>query len=144
MARYLNPFVCFSCRRCFRRSAARTVERKCPTCGSVAVALSRKFKAPSRADEEQWRKVEFLYRHGFRFQSVYDKTGRVVRYPESLKEARDFVRRYKPGKPAENYAWAAESASEKKRAKYQSMFLRANRKRPRHASRPPQVPDGGS
>jgi predicted RNA-binding Zn-ribbon protein involved in translation (DUF1610 family) len=117
MTRYLNPFVCVSCRRCFRRSAAKTVERKCPTCGSIAVALGRKFKAPSREDDEQWRKVELLYSHGFRFQNVYDTTGRLVRYPTSLKEARDFVRRYEPGKRPENYAWAAESASAKNRAR---------------------------
>ena len=135
MARYLNPFVCFSCRSCFRRSAAKTVERKCPSCGSVAVAFSRKFKAPRRTDDEQWRKVELLYSHGFRFQSVRDNSGLVVRYPVSLEEARDFVRRYEPGKRPENYAWAAESAREKNRAWYESLFRRAHRKRLLKASR---------
>jgi hypothetical protein len=78
--------------------------------------------------------VELLYRHGFRFQSVRDKAGMVVRYPESLEEARDFVRRYDPGMRPENYAWSAESASEKNRAWYERLFRRAHRKRSLKAS----------
>jgi hypothetical protein len=54
--------------------------------------MNRKFKPPPQADEQQWETVRFLYEHGFRFQTVYDKSGVSVRYPESLEEAREFVR----------------------------------------------------
>lgn len=93
---YLHPFACFSCRRRFKRSAARSAERTCPHCGAVAVVLNRKFKPPPCSDEEQWRKVEFLYKHEFKFQTVYDEEGRSVRDPATLEEARNFVRRIPP------------------------------------------------
>ena len=95
MALYTHPFACLSCRRCYRRVAARRVPRKCPTCGSMTVAMNRKFKAPKQTDKEQWQKVVFLYEHGFRFQTVYGQDGLSVPYPDSLQEARDFVRLYR-------------------------------------------------
>jgi hypothetical protein len=57
--------------------------------------LSRKFKAPRAADAAQWAKVEFLVAHGFSFYSVYERIGvgeRRVQYPETLAEAREFVK----------------------------------------------------
>lgn len=38
--------------------------------------LQSEVQGTRRADDEQWRKVELLHKHGFWFQSVYDKTGR--------------------------------------------------------------------
>ena len=58
--------------------------------------MDRKFKPPRQADEQQWEKVRFLYEHGFGFQTVYDKSGVSVRYPQSIEEAREFVRRNSP------------------------------------------------
>ena len=57
--------------------------------------LSRKFSAPRSADVAQWKKVQFLVEHGFRFYSVYEATAsggkQSVRYPSTLEEAKDFV-----------------------------------------------------
>ena len=57
--------------------------------------LSRKFSAPRSADVAQWKKVQFLVEHGFRFYSVYrpSESGgkQSVRYPATLEEAEDFV-----------------------------------------------------
>src|SRR5262249_22203450 len=83
---YYIPHVCFRCRKSFKRAdrpipyiprrhrkggkpAAdqRLPAKKCPDCGGNAVALSRKFKPPSRSDVTQWKKVEYLVAHGFRF-----------------------------------------------------------------------------
>lgn len=58
--------------------------------------MNRKFRPPRQADEQQWKNVWFLHEHGFHFQTVYDESGASVRYPESLEEAREFVRRYPP------------------------------------------------
>ncbi len=68
----------------------------CPSCGAEAVQLDRKFKAPRRNDLAQWEKVRFLYAHGFRFATQYEESGRMVRYPATLEEARTFVAIYKP------------------------------------------------
>ena len=92
---YLHPFACFHCRRSFKRPWERGVEqRPCPNCGAPAVPLNRKFKPPRADDAEQWKKVEYLVRHGFRFQSIYDSAGNCIAYPETLKEAVEFVKSY--------------------------------------------------
>ncbi|HYI13298.1 MAG TPA: hypothetical protein VEK57_29900 [Thermoanaerobaculia bacterium] len=39
--------------------------------------------------------MRFLLEHGFRFFSVRDPRGKYTRYPETLAEAREFVRRYR-------------------------------------------------
>ena len=93
--------------------------------------MASKFKAPRRTDDEQWRKVELLYEHGFRFESLYacheNGSAIAVRYPASYEEALEFVRRYRPGA----------RPSTKKRDKHDppigaaAIFLRPARKRDR-------------
>ena len=95
---YLFPYVCFACRKSFKRRIKPGVpglpDKVCPECGGVAIGLARKFKAPARTDIAQWKKVEYLVRHGFRFFSLQGPEG-VVAYPETLAEARAFVLRYR-------------------------------------------------
>jgi hypothetical protein len=52
--------------------------------------LSRRFKPPAKSDLAGWRKVEYLVHHGFYFQSFG-----FARYPKTLAEAREFVKKYK-------------------------------------------------
>jgi hypothetical protein len=59
--------------------------------------MGRAFKAPKKTDVEQWKKVEALWRHGFRFWSVWSTE--VEPLPERLREVDDFVRRH-PEHPA--------------------------------------------
>ena len=91
--RYLFPFVCFNCRKSFRKPG-RALPRLCPQCGREMVILNRKFSAPKMSDIGQWRKVEFLVNKGFRFQSIHEADGSLVKYPESMTEARKFAERY--------------------------------------------------
>ena len=91
---YMHPFACFRCRRSFKRGYERDIgERPCPHCGGIAIRLNRKFKAPPSEDREQWAKVEYLVTHGFRFQSLHEADGTAVVYPNTLREAEEFVRR---------------------------------------------------
>lgn len=62
--------------------------------------MGRNFKAPARSDDQQWRMVKFLHAHGFSFQTVYDGSGKQVRYPETLDEAKRFVLLYSPQAPS--------------------------------------------
>ncbi len=97
---YLIPYACLECRKAFKRhNDTDALTMKCPECGGSAHRTSRKFKAPRRSDLQQWEKVRFLLEHGFRFFSVRDDSGSYVRYPETLAEAREFVRKYR------NQAW---------------------------------------
>ena len=90
---YLHPFVCFACRRSFRRSGVDRDEASCPVCGNRAIRLNRKFTPPRRGDSAQWAKVEVLVKLGFRFDSLYDMDGVVIRYPSTEREIPEFVNR---------------------------------------------------
>lgn len=90
---YLYPFVCFVCRRSFKRRAEDRDEMACPVCGNTTIRLSRKFKPPRRADVRQWAKVEALVRLGFRFDTIYDNAGVAVRYPATERGIPAFVER---------------------------------------------------
>jgi DNA-directed RNA polymerase subunit RPC12/RpoP len=87
----LTPYACFKCRKSFKRKHEVGVfERACPSCGSAAYRLMDWFKPPKADDVKQWKKVEFLYQHGFWFQSVPNAF-----YPKTLEEAKLFVDKYK-------------------------------------------------
>jgi DNA-directed RNA polymerase subunit RPC12/RpoP len=97
---YLILYACLECRKAFKRhNDADALTMKCPDCGGSAHRTSRKFKPPKRSDLQQWEKVRFLLENGFRYLSVRDDSGRYTRYPETLAEAREFVRKYR------NQAW---------------------------------------
>lgn len=95
--RYLFPFVCFVCRKVFRKPYSLSV-RLCPQCTAPMTMLGRKFHAPKKTDLHQWKKVQYLAERGFLFQSVYKQTPeggkQVVPYPRTLKEAPAFVAIY--------------------------------------------------
>jgi hypothetical protein len=102
MTTLFYPFVCFSCRKSFKRvwppSGSATLP--CPECGGQSFGLARKFRAPARSDAAQWKKVQFLVESGFRFGSLHDEQGERVPYPKTLKEAEAFVARYGKMVPA--------------------------------------------
>lgn len=89
------PYVCFQCRKSFKYPA-REAPRICPQCGKQTERLSRKFSAPTSKNIAQWKKVQYLVEHGFRFYSVYERPelgGARVQYPSTLVEAKAFVDR---------------------------------------------------
>jgi len=94
----VNPYVCLVCRSVYKRRGEKTDDKKiCPRCGSSAYRYDTRFRAPKKSDDAQWKKIEFLFKHGFRFQKVYLKQGDMwtrKRYPKTVAEAKDFVERY--------------------------------------------------
>jgi len=50
------------------------------------------FKAPRRNDMEQWRKVEKLWVHGYRFDGA-NRHPEAEKYPKRLREVDDFIQR---------------------------------------------------
>jgi hypothetical protein len=94
------PYVCFACRRSFKRPRRFGGEGHlgdCPACHGPSFALHPHFKAPRRDDVKQWQKVQLLVENGFYFWPLYDrKNGNAdVQYPASLKEAVAWVKRWK-------------------------------------------------
>lgn len=98
---YNMAFACLDCRKSFKREFNLVVEcpdeLKCPDCGGLAHNFGRHFKAPKKSNLKQWKKVEFLFEHGFRFQKIRPVKNSLesVPYPETLEEAKVFVEKYK-------------------------------------------------
>jgi len=99
MTPYNFSYACFDCRKSFKRSLGKAKPNEypktmvCPNCQGVARCLYRHFKSPRQSDSRQWRKIEFLYEHGFRFQKIRPNGpgGASVPYPETLEDAQEFV-----------------------------------------------------
>ena len=81
--------ACFDCRKGWK--LAEEAAGKCPQCAGPLRWMGRAFKAPKKIDLEQWKKVEALWRAGFRFLS---HTGRqkVQPYPEQFRDVDAFIR----------------------------------------------------
>ena len=97
---YTVSFACLNCRRAFKREvnpAQSSLKLDCHNCSSSAYNLGRHFKAPKRTDLQQWKKIEFLLQHGFRFQKIRTSSHHhdTVPYPQTLAQAREFVLKYK-------------------------------------------------
>ena len=90
---YLFPNVCFNCRKVFRRTKS-DQPHKCPDCGKLMFALSRKFKAPKKEDHDAWQVVEFIIHAGFSYQSIHLQNGSFAKYLKTMKEAELFVQTY--------------------------------------------------
>jgi len=99
--------VCLDCRKAFSQGTdyRNFRESVCPYCGTKMMFLDQKFKPPKKTDKEKWETVKFLTENGFYYQRVYEKieirNGVIisyqnpVAYPENLREANEFVIRYK-------------------------------------------------
>lgn len=93
---YNMAFACLKCRKSFKREATAN-ELTCPECGGVAYNFGRHFKAPRKADLHQWKKITFLFEHGFGFQKIrpFENSLESIPYPATLEEAKEFVAKYK-------------------------------------------------
>ena len=98
---YNMAFACFECCKSFKREFILTngvpVELKCPECGGTSYNFGRHFKAPKKSDKKQWKKVKFLFDHGFRFHKIRigSRDKDTVPYPETMEQAKEFVVKYR-------------------------------------------------
>ena len=94
-------FACFTCNKSFKREFNLSQEcpkvLKCPDCSGSAYNFGRHFKAPKKSDKKQWKKIHFLFEHGFRFQKIRSGSGHhdTVPYPDTLEQAKEFVLKYR-------------------------------------------------
>jgi|SRR5580704_16193408 hypothetical protein len=100
-------FVCFHCRKVFNKPGDEVKigptshnhswtppdYRRCE-CGESLHLTGSEFRPPPRRATDQWSKAELLIRSGFLFHKG------VGPYPETLWEARAFVRQHKRPKDA--------------------------------------------
>ena len=91
-----SPHVCLRCRRSFKQPWLRFEAIKCPICKQRTIVLHENFKAPRSNNHKQWAKVRLLVESGFRFRPIWDEeAGERIPYPETLRDAVDWVKRWK-------------------------------------------------
>lgn len=101
--------VCLDGRKSFNRLAdlEKVHISKCPQCEKQMTELYHLFQPPKQTDIKKWDVVKFLVENGFRYyhireiESIDKRTGKVTeyqnyaKYPESMKNAKEFVELYK-------------------------------------------------
>jgi len=79
-------------------------EASCPDCGRLMTLMTHRFRPPKKTDDQKWETVKYLVENGFAYQHIYEEvtlkdTGKATKkyadYPENLREAREFVEKYK-------------------------------------------------
>jgi DNA-directed RNA polymerase subunit RPC12/RpoP len=88
---YLIAHACFDCRKSFKVSP-KLAAQICPDCGAAICFMGRSFKAPSKDDLSEWKKIEKLWNAGFRFWS-YRSAPNAEPLPKRLSDVDDFIRR---------------------------------------------------
>ncbi len=103
--------VCIDCRKSLNRAIDFGSEREysCSVCGKPMTLLSHLFKPPKKTDTKLWETVKYLVDNGFRYQHIYKivekKNGIIISkegyvpYPDNLKDAKEFVEKYKEQLP---------------------------------------------
>lgn len=69
----------------------------CQICGNKMIFYTHRFQPPTKNDLDSWKVIEFLKENGFKFQHIYDESiiQTYVPYPKTMREAKEFVLRYK-------------------------------------------------
>lgn len=100
--------TCFNCNKSFNRPIDFGTERKytCPDCGEPMILMTHKFRPPNRNSSKDWQLIEFLANNGFIFQSIFETPsgGTYIKYPTSLRDAKEFVVKYKEQSDSMRYA----------------------------------------
>lgn len=99
--------LCLDCRLSLNRDfdPGSDLKYPCPTCGKTMLLLPHRFRPPKRNDEKGWNLVQFLIENGFRYQHIYEdgietsdhynRKIKYVQYPNNLRDAKEFVSKYK-------------------------------------------------
>lgn len=98
--------VCLSCRITLNIQAEdySTDKHPCRRCGKEMIFILSHFRPPKKSDDKSWEVVEFLIKHGFYFQHIYQEglsdyfkrsVNNYISYPTNIRDAQEFVEKYK-------------------------------------------------
>ncbi len=98
--------VCLNCKKSYNTGTDFNDRRDsiCPECGKPMIHLPHRFRPPKKTDSKKWDTVKYLIGNGFYYQHIYEiieNEGTVgprqiqVDYPENIKDAQEFVLKYK-------------------------------------------------
>ena len=103
--------VCIECRKSLNRAIDFGSQRQypCSACGKPMKLLSHLFKPPKKTDTKLWETIKYLTDNGFSYQRIFKtlerKNGIIINYvgsvsyPDNLKDAKEFVEKYKEQLP---------------------------------------------
>jgi hypothetical protein len=83
--------VCINCKRVESLGTNFTDfrTRTCPECKEQMYFVNHKFRPPKKSNEKSWAIVKFLIVGEYDFRSTY------LSYPENLKEAEEFIEKWR-------------------------------------------------
>ncbi|WP_194778305.1 hypothetical protein [Pararhodonellum marinum] len=98
--------VCIECKMAFSRpfDSGSELQYLCPECGKPMILLPHRFRPPKKADDKKWETVKYLIENGFHYQHVFKELETknklsadhyYVAYPENIRDAEEFVKKYK-------------------------------------------------
>lgn len=98
--------VCLECKVTLNRpfDSGYELTYPCPECGKSMTLLPHRFRPPKKSENKKWETIKFLIENGFYFQHIYEKIEtkngvtfyqNYVAYPDNLRDAQDFVLKYK-------------------------------------------------
>jgi len=92
-----NKIVCLDCRAAFSHDFNNDLRNACPSpqCSKTAYILPHRFRPPKKQSFKKWEVVEYFITNGFFYQPIIDEKYCYQPYPETLKEAQEFVKKYK-------------------------------------------------
>ena len=101
-----HKVVCLECKKSFSQGTDFNDRREanCPDCGKPMTLLPHRFRPPKKTEDKKWETVKFLIENGFFYQHIYEivetKNGvtnyqNYAKYPENLRDAKQFVEQYK-------------------------------------------------
>ena len=89
---FAGHWVCFRCRKMFKKSARECV---CPQCANAMVEMGAYFEPPKQSSKRMWELLEALALTGFRFHTVdaREKVFGAARFGERAPSARTVMLR---------------------------------------------------
>lgn len=92
--------VCPDCKKVVNQGSDYTKFKNinCPECGNEMLFVNQRFRPPKSDAENEWKVVKLLLDNGFRYNPIYateDGSKIQLKYPTILREAKDFVKKYK-------------------------------------------------
>jgi hypothetical protein len=105
--------VCFNCKKAFSLGSdfTRPKHTICPECKGEVFIYPHRFRPPAKNDNQKWEVIKCLKDYHFFYQHIheeyehFDKNGvlkicsRYAQYPETMREAKDFVFKYSKKQP---------------------------------------------
>lgn len=85
---YNFHYVCLECRRAVK-SGVRQSQIPCSICRSEMTNMGRKFAAPRKKDDAQWKKLEWMIQNGWRGYGSASRPGWVTRPKMNLREVQE-------------------------------------------------------